>query len=77
MSTFVSEKCNSRAALVFLLPFEENAAESRRILVEAYGQHALDISQCFEWFNKFKSAEFDVRNKNPRKSLNMPNFKYY
>jgi len=37
------------------------AAESHRMLVEAYGEHALGKSQCFEWFEKFKSGDFDVR----------------
>jgi len=32
------------------------------MLVEAYGGHALGKSQCFEWFKKFKSGDFDVRN---------------
>jgi len=32
------------------------------MLVEAYGEHALGKSQCFEWFEKFKSGDFDVRN---------------
>ena len=32
------------------------------MLVEAYGEHALGKSQCFEWFKKFRSGNFDVRN---------------
>ena len=32
------------------------------MLVEAYGDNALGKSQCFEWFKKFKSGDFDVRN---------------
>ena len=32
------------------------------MLVEAYGEHALGKTQCFEWFKKFKSGNFDVRN---------------
>jgi len=32
------------------------------MLVKAYGEHALDKSQCFEWFKKFKNDDFDVRN---------------
>ena len=32
------------------------------MLVEAYGEHALDKTQCFEWFKKFKSGNFHVRN---------------
>jgi len=33
------------------------------MLVKAYGEHALGKSQCFEWFKKFKSGDFDVTNK--------------
>ena len=32
------------------------------MLVEAYGEHALGKTQCFEWFEQFKSGNFDVRN---------------
>ena len=32
------------------------------MLVEAYGEHALGKLQCFEWFKKFRSGNFDVRN---------------
>ena len=32
------------------------------MLVEAYGEHALGKSQCFEWFKKFKSDDFDMKN---------------
>jgi len=30
------------------------------MLVEAYGDHALGKSQCYEWFKRFKSGNFDV-----------------
>ena len=32
------------------------------MLVEAYDEHALGKSQCFEWFKKFRSGNFDVSN---------------
>lgn len=32
------------------------------MLIEAYGKHALGLTQCCEWFKKFKSGDFDVRN---------------
>ena len=32
------------------------------MLVEAYDDHALGKSQCFEWFKKFRSGNFDVSN---------------
>ncbi|XP_018395905.1 PREDICTED: uncharacterized protein LOC108774327 [Cyphomyrmex costatus] len=48
--------------LIFCYHLKKTAAESHRMLVEAYGEHALGKSQCFEWFKKFKSGDFDVRN---------------
>ena len=32
------------------------------MLVEAYGEHGLGKSQCFEWFKKFRCGNFDARN---------------
>ena len=48
----------------FCYHLKKTAAESHRMLVEAYGGYALGKSQCFEWFKKkkFKSGDFDVRN---------------
>ena len=51
-----------RTVLVFCYHLKKTAAESHRMLVEAYGEHALGKTQCFEWFKKFKSGDFDVRN---------------
>jgi len=51
-----------RTALIFCYcHLKKTVAESHRILVEAYGEHALGKSH-FEWFKKFKSGDFDVRN---------------
>ena len=51
-----------RTALVFCYHLKKAAAESHRMLVDVYGGHALGKTQCFEWFKKFKSGNFDVRN---------------
>ena len=51
-----------RTPLVFCYYLKKTAAESHQMLVEAYGEHALGKTQCFEWFEKFKSGNFDVRN---------------
>ena len=51
-----------RTALVFCYHLKKTAAESHRMLVKAYGEHALGKTQCFEWFKKFKSGNFNVRN---------------
>lgn len=62
MSSFVPTNYDLRTALVFCYHLKKTAAESHRMLVEAYGEHALGKTQCFEWFKKFKSGDFDVRN---------------
>lgn len=62
MSSFVPTNYDSRTELVFCFHLKKTAAESHRMLVEAYGKHALGKSQCFQWFKKFKSGDFDVRN---------------
>ncbi|KYM87732.1 Filamin-B, partial [Atta colombica] len=59
----------------FCYHLKKTVAESHRMLIEAYGEHVLSKSQCFEWFKKFKSSDFDVRNEecgNHRKSLGEP-----
>jgi len=38
------------------------------MLAEAYNEHALGKSQCFEWFKKFRNGDFDMRNEERRKS---------
>ena len=62
MSNFVPGNYDLRTALIFCYHLKKTAAESHRMLVEAYGEHALGKSQCFEWFKKFRSGNFDVRN---------------
>lgn len=62
MSIFVPSNYDSPTALIFCYHLKKTAAESHRMLVEAYGDNALGKSQCFEWFKKFKSGDFDVRN---------------
>ena len=62
MSSIVSTNYDLRTALVFCYHLKKTAAESHRMLVEAYGEHVLVKRQCFEWFKKFKSENFDVRN---------------
>ena len=39
---------------------KKSAAESHRILVEVYGDHALSERTCQKWFARFKSGDFDL-----------------
>ena len=68
MSNFVPGNYDLWTALIFCYHLKKTAAESR-VLVEAYDEHALGKSQCFEWFKKFKSGDFDVRNEEHGKPL--------
>ena len=71
MSSFVPTNYDLRTARVFCYHLKKTAAESHRMLVEAYGEHALGKTQCFEWFKKSKNGNFDVksedRGKPPKK----------
>jgi len=67
MSNFVPGNYDLRTALIFCYHLKKTAAESHRMLVKIYGEHALGKSQCFEWFKKFKSGDFDVRNEKREK----------
>ena len=55
MSNFVPGNYDLRTALIFCYHLKKTAAE-------AYGEHALGKSQCFEWFKKFRNGNFDARN---------------
>ena len=39
---------------------KKTAAESHRILVEVYGEHALAEKTCQKWFARFKSGDFGL-----------------
>lgn len=63
MAEFVPTKEDVRNALLTFFKSKKSARESHRLLVEAYGEHALSKSQCEEWFRRFKSGDFDLKDK--------------
>lgn len=62
MSIFVPQSAHLREALVFCFHLKKSVAESHRMLVEAYGDHAFSESNCKKWFRKFRDGDFDLRN---------------
>lgn len=62
MSNFVPTTYDLRGALVFCYHLKKNAAESHRMLEEAYGTHAPSLRTCKRWFERFRDNDFDVRN---------------
>lgn len=69
MSSFVPTNYDLRTELVFCYHLKKTAAESHRMLIEAYGEYTLGKTQCFAWFKKFKSGDFDMRNEERGKPL--------
>ena len=63
MSSFLPEKEHMREALLFCFNLKKSAAESQRMLVEAYGDSALSETTCRDWFRRFKDGNFDLRDK--------------
>ena len=62
MSNFVPEKGGFvHHTLITLFHLKKTASESKRLLVEAYGDHTLSISACERWFKRFKSSDFDEK----------------
>ena len=50
-----------REALLFCFNLKKSAAESHRMLVEAYGDNA--SSTCRDWFRRFNDDNFDLSDK--------------
>lgn len=63
MSNFVPTKCNLREALLFCFHLKKSAAESQRMLSEAYDDYTSSISTCEYWFRRYKKGDFDTEDK--------------
>ncbi|UYV73664.1 hypothetical protein LAZ67_11000266 [Cordylochernes scorpioides] len=51
-----------REVLLFAFNWKKSATEAHRMLEEVYGDHALSKSQCYWWFEKFQSGDFELDN---------------
>ena len=60
MSNFVPNNVFLRGILLHYFNMKKKAAESHRILVEVYGEHALAERTCQKWFARFKSGDFGL-----------------
>ena len=50
-------------SIVGILFCQENFSESHRLLVDVCGDDSLSRTQCFEWFKRFESGDFDIKDK--------------
>lgn len=62
MARFEPTNAHLREALLFCYHLKKSATEAHQMLEEAYGDHALGKTQCYNWFKKFKSGDFEVDN---------------
>ncbi|UYV76621.1 SETMAR [Cordylochernes scorpioides] len=51
-----------REVLLFAFNWKKSATEAHRMLEEVHGNHALSKSQCYRWFKKFQSGDFELDN---------------
>ena len=62
MSSFEPNNRQLRGLLIYF-NLKKSAAEAHRLLVEKCGEAVLSERSCREWFQKFKSDEFDIEDK--------------
>ncbi|UYV72046.1 Transposase [Cordylochernes scorpioides] len=51
-----------REVLLFAFNWKKSATEAHRMLEKVHGDHALSKSQCYRWFKKFQSGDFELDN---------------
>ena len=71
MSSFEPNERHLWELLIYFFNLKKSAAEARLLLVNTYGEAAISERSCREWFQMFKSGEFDIENKERSRSLKM------
>ena len=64
MSVFEPNSRNLWEVLIFCFHLNKTATEAHRMLSSTYGEVALSERTCREWFQCFKSDDFDVEDRN-------------
>lgn len=62
-NVYVPKKEYLRQVLLHYFFAKKNAAETHRLLVKIYGEQALSERSCREWFQRFKSGDYNVNDK--------------
>jgi len=63
MSDFIPRKQHLREVLLHYFIARKSAAETFRLLVEIYGEHAPSNTTCKEWFQRFRKNDFQTEDK--------------
>ncbi|EFN80430.1 Putative uncharacterized protein FLJ37770, partial [Harpegnathos saltator] len=62
-SNFVPNKQHLREALLFCFNLKKSAAEACCLLEEVYGEYAPSKITCEDWFKRFRSGDFNTKDK--------------
>lgn len=57
------DKVFFRGVLLFLFDSKKTAAEAHKMLSDTYGEQVPSYRSCREWFQRFKSGDFDLKDK--------------
>lgn len=68
------DKAHIRHCISFCYNLKKNASETQRFICEAYDDGIISIHTCQEWFQRFRSGNFDLSDKERSgRSKNMSN----
>ena len=83
MSVFEPNSRHLREVLILCFHLEKTAAEAHRIFSSiTNGEATLSERKCHEWFQRFKSGDFEVEDRHgmaeeKRKFSKFPNWRHY
>ena len=63
MSVFEPNFRHLREVLIFCFHLKKTAAKAHRMLSSTYGEATLSERTCREWFQRFKSGDFDIEDR--------------
>ena len=69
MPEFEPTKRNLQEAILFCFHLKKSAAGCHRSIVEAYNNHTLTVQTVKNWFRRFKSGDFDFKDKEAAKKI--------
>jgi transposase len=57
------DKDHFRHLLLYCFDSKKTAAEAHRFISETYSKHAPSVKTCEYWYRRFKSGDFDLKDK--------------
>lgn len=57
------DKIHIRHCMLFQFNLKNNATQATKTICSVYGEDALDVRTCQNWFTRFRSGDFDLNDK--------------